>query len=96
MDPKYHPKIIGRRGAVISKIRDTHDVQIQFPERSAEREDVITITGFEKNAEAAREDILRIVSELVSRALREKVENGYTRRVPRPRFDSCLLVQDGQ
>lgn len=29
----YHPKIIGRRGAVISKIRDERHVQIQFPDK---------------------------------------------------------------
>ena len=26
VNPMYHPKIIGRRGAVISKIRDAHQV----------------------------------------------------------------------
>lgn len=40
-------------------------MQIQFPDRGAEREDIITITGYEKDAEAAKEDILRIVHELV-------------------------------
>ena len=66
VDPKYHPKIIGRRGTVISRIRDQNNVQIQFPDRGAEREDIISITGYEKDAEAAKEDILRIVHELVS------------------------------
>ena len=66
VEPKYHPKIIGRRGAVISRIRDQNNVQIQFPDRGAEREDIIAITGYEKDAEAAKEDILRIVHELVS------------------------------
>lgn len=28
---KYHPKIVGRKGAVVSKIRERHLVQIQFP-----------------------------------------------------------------
>ncbi len=69
VDPKYHPKIIGRRGAVISRIRDMHDVQIQFPDRGAEREDIITITGLESAAETAKEDILKIVHELVRLAV---------------------------
>lgn len=64
VDPKYHPKIIGRQGKVISKIRMDHNVQIQFPERNDMAENVITITGYEKSAEAAKEDILKIVSEL--------------------------------
>lgn len=64
--PKYHPKIIGRKGAVITKIRTDHQVQIQFPERGSENESLISITGYEKNTEAARDDILKIVQELVS------------------------------
>lgn len=31
--PEYHPKIIGKRGAVITKIRKDHDVQINFPKK---------------------------------------------------------------
>ena len=54
---------------MITKIRDTHQVQIQFPDRGAEREDIITITGYEKDAEAAKEEILGIVHELVSAEL---------------------------
>lgn len=33
VDPKYHPKIIGRKGAVITQIRLEHDVNIQFPDK---------------------------------------------------------------
>lgn len=67
VDPLYHPKIIGKRGAVISKIRAKFDVQIQVPEsRSGGQEgaDVITITGYEKNANEAKAHILAIVKEL--------------------------------
>lgn len=64
VDPTYHPKIIGRRGAVISKIRDAHEVNIQFPEKNSETQDLITITGYESNAEAAKIDILKIVQDL--------------------------------
>ena len=66
VDPKYHPKIIGRKGAIITRIRTNHDVIIQFPSQNAPSQDVITITGFEENAEAAKEEILAIVQELVS------------------------------
>lgn len=38
VDPKYHPKIIGRKGAVISQIRKDHDVSIQFPDKSDEQQ----------------------------------------------------------
>ncbi|KAM3931679.1 vigilin [Leptodactylus fuscus] len=64
VDPKYHPKIIGRKGAVISQIRTEHDVNIQFPDKNDENQDQITITGYEKNTEAAREAIMQIVGDL--------------------------------
>lgn len=33
VNPEYHPKIIGKKGAVITKIRRDHDVQITFPKK---------------------------------------------------------------
>ncbi|XP_064459574.1 vigilin-like [Ornithodoros turicata] len=68
---KYHPKIIGLRGAVVTKIRKEHGVQIQFPDKGAPNEDLIVITGYEKNAEAAKEEILRIVKEWEAMVTRE-------------------------
>ncbi|KAM4041294.1 vigilin [Anomaloglossus baeobatrachus] len=64
VDPKYHPKIIGRKGAVISQIRTEHDVNIQFPDKNDENQDQITITGYEKNTESAKEAIMQIVGDL--------------------------------
>merc|ERR1712155_117801 len=52
VNPDYHPKIIGRGGAVISKIRNDFDVQIQLPRMEAEDTSIVTITGYEKNATA--------------------------------------------
>ncbi|CAM4624310.1 hypothetical protein PO909_005743 [Leuciscus waleckii] len=64
VDPKYHPKIIGRKGAIITQIRNEHEVNIQFPEKNDENQDQITITGYEQNAVAARDAIQAIVGEL--------------------------------
>uniref|UniRef100_A0A672SE04 Vigilin n=1 Tax=Sinocyclocheilus grahami TaxID=75366 RepID=A0A672SE04_SINGR len=64
VDPKYHPKIIGRKGAIITQIRNEHEVNIQFPEKNDENQDQITITGYEQNAVAARDAIQAIVHEL--------------------------------
>ncbi|KAK7888780.1 hypothetical protein WMY93_024340 [Mugilogobius chulae] len=64
VDPKYHPKIIGRKGAIITNIRTEHDVNIQFPEKNDENQDQITITGYEHRAIAARDAIQAIVDEL--------------------------------
>jgi len=66
VNPEYHPKIIGRGGAVISKIRDDFDVQIQLPRKEAEEQSIITITGYEKQANEARNAILKIVGEFES------------------------------
>lgn len=62
--PEFHPKIIGRRGAVITKIRTDHDVQINFPKKGDPEEHIITITGYEENTHRAKEDIMKIVNEL--------------------------------
>ncbi|CAL8242009.1 unnamed protein product [Merluccius merluccius] len=64
VEPKFHPKIIGRKGAVISQIRKDHDVSIQFPDKGDEQQDVIVISGYECNVEEARVAIQRLVSEL--------------------------------
>uniref|UniRef100_A0A3Q3WGK9 Vigilin n=1 Tax=Mola mola TaxID=94237 RepID=A0A3Q3WGK9_MOLML len=64
VDPKFHPKIIGRKGAVISQIRKDHDVSIQFPDKGDEEQDVIVISGYERNVEEARRAIQQLVAEL--------------------------------
>lgn len=73
VDPEYHPKIIGKKGAVISKIREKHDVNIQFPPRGSEEERVITITGYERNVNEAKDAILAITGEL-DKMIRDTVE----------------------
>lgn len=62
--PEFHPKIIGRRGAVITKIRTDHDVEINFPQKGDPEEHIITIKGYEENAHRAKDDIMKIVNEL--------------------------------
>jgi len=73
VDPEYHPKIIGKRGAVISKIREKYDVNIQFPPRGSTDEHIITIQGYEKNAEEAKAAILAITGEF-DKMVKEPVE----------------------
>ncbi|XP_043926730.1 vigilin [Protopterus annectens] len=64
VEPRHHPKIIGRKGAVITQIRTEHEVNIQFPDKNSENPDQIIITGYERNALAARDAIMKIVGEL--------------------------------
>merc|ERR1719334_875014 len=63
IDEKYHPKIIGRRGQLITQIHKKHDVNIQFPEKGSENPNMITITGYQENAHAAGDEILKIVQD---------------------------------
>uniref|UniRef100_W5LL42 Vigilin n=1 Tax=Astyanax mexicanus TaxID=7994 RepID=W5LL42_ASTMX len=64
VDPKYHPKIIGRKGAVISQIRKDHDVNVQFPDKGDEQQDLIVIWGYERNVEEAKAAIEQMVAAL--------------------------------
>lgn len=73
IDPIWHSKIIGRRGAVINKIRANHGVQISFPRKEDEADNIITIQGYEAAANAAKEEILQIYKGLVD-LVRENVQ----------------------
>merc|ERR1719412_81983 len=64
--PEYHPKIIGRKGAVITQLRQKHDVNIQLPKKEDKDDSTITITGLEEKARQAREEILKIVKDIES------------------------------
>jgi len=66
VEPQFHPKIIGRKGAKIMQLRKDHSVNIQLPGREDEDQSKITIKGYEANANAAKEAILSIVQEYMS------------------------------
>uniref|UniRef100_H2ZHB1 K Homology domain-containing protein n=1 Tax=Ciona savignyi TaxID=51511 RepID=H2ZHB1_CIOSA len=69
---QFHSQIIGRRGAIVTEIRTKHGVNIQFPDRDDENQRCsihqgqIRIIGYEKNAESARDAVMKIVNELSS------------------------------
>lgn len=62
VNPELHPKIIGKKGAVITKIRMDHGVQITFPKKDDPESDKITIVGYEESTQRARDDIMQIVN----------------------------------
>ncbi|XP_005174824.1 vigilin [Musca domestica] len=64
VDPEYHSKLIGKRGAVINKLRKDHDVNISLPKRGDPNQSTITISGYQAKAEAARDAIMEIVGEM--------------------------------
>jgi len=66
VDPDYHPRIIGKKGAVITKLRMDYDVNVQLPKKGDPDESTILITGYEDQAEKAKEAILAIVNEYES------------------------------
>jgi len=65
---EYHPKLIGRRGAVIQKLREQHGVNIQVPPSNSapddERSNEIRLIGYEQNCMQAKEAIQGIIGEL--------------------------------
>jgi len=61
---EVHPKIIGKGGAQIRKIRDETDTKIDFPRENSDS-DVITITGKKENVEKAKNMIETIEKETV-------------------------------
>jgi len=61
---EVHPKIIGKGGAQIRKIREETETKIDFPRENSES-DIITITGKKENVEKAKNMIEAIVKETV-------------------------------
>ena len=76
VDPSYHPKLIGRRGEVINKIRSDFDVKIQLPNQNDENQSKITIIGYEKSCVGAKEEILKMVREYVSAKINQGCGQG--------------------
>merc|ERR1712223_761844 len=65
--PEYHPKLIGRGGQVIKQLRSDYDVNIQLPTKGNDNdESTIIITGYEKNANQAKDAIIKIINDFES------------------------------
>jgi len=93
----HHPKIIGRKGLVIQRIRTEHQVNIQFPPVNAPEgeNDMITITGYESNCEAAKKDIQQIVDDLEGQITKElRIDPRVHRRLIGARGKAIRVVMD--
>eukprot|EP00088_Acartia_fossae_P053503 TRINITY_DN609_c0_g1_i4.p1 TRINITY_DN609_c0_g1~~TRINITY_DN609_c0_g1_i4.p1 ORF type:complete len:1249 (+),score=503.07 TRINITY_DN609_c0_g1_i4:195-3941(+) len=86
--PEYHPKIIGRGGGVINKIREDYKVNIQLPSKGSENQEIIVITGYESDANAAKDAILKIVNQYES-MVKEEVQID-------PRVHSMIIGRRGR
>lgn len=83
---KHHPKLIGRRGAVIQKLRDEYGVNIQVPPANIAADDgnadQIKLIGYEQKCEKARAAIEAIIKELEDQVTLEiDVDNRVHRRI---------------
>ncbi|CAG0883419.1 unnamed protein product [Cyprideis torosa] len=63
---KYHPKIIGRKGANVMRLRNQFGVNIQIPGKDDPEPDMIVVTGYEAKAYEAKEEIEKMIDELES------------------------------
>jgi len=63
---EFHKNVIGKGGANIRKIREETNTRIDLPPEGSDS-DMIVITGRKEDVEKARDRILNIQSELVSR-----------------------------
>lgn len=73
VDPEYHPKIIGRRGVIVNKLRSDFNVNISFPKRDDPDDRTITIIGYEENTNAAKDEIMKMVNKL-NKQIKEIIE----------------------
>jgi len=88
VNPEYHPKIIGRSGGIINKLRKDFEVNIQLPPKGSAKEEIITITGLEADALAAKDAILKIVNQFES-MVKEEVKID-------PRVHSMIIGKRGR
>ncbi|OZC06636.1 hypothetical protein X798_06373 [Onchocerca flexuosa] len=63
---EYHVRLIGPRGKVVNELRAKHDVLIAFPRSSNDPPDTITLTGYEANCNACKEEMEAIIGEAQS------------------------------
>uniref|UniRef100_A0A673YYI7 Vigilin n=1 Tax=Salmo trutta TaxID=8032 RepID=A0A673YYI7_SALTR len=66
VDPKYHPKIIGRKGAIITNIRTEHEVDLRFPQPGAADPNQVFVTGRPELVDEAIDHLLNLEEEYVS------------------------------
>lgn len=82
VDPQFHPKLIGKKGATISKIRDKYGVNIRIPDKHDEDPTLITVIGYEEKCVQAKEAIINITGELASQVkLTVNIPNSFHARL---------------
>uniref|UniRef100_A0A3Q0RAW3 Vigilin n=1 Tax=Amphilophus citrinellus TaxID=61819 RepID=A0A3Q0RAW3_AMPCI len=90
VDPKYHPKIIGRKGAIITNIRTEHDVDLRFPQSGAADPNLVTVTGRPELVDEAIDHLLNLEEEYMA----DVVENEAKMAYMRPSGSSAAAVDE--
>jgi len=63
--PEHHRFLIGRGGASIRKVREETGARIVFPVAKDEDKELITIIGKKEAVEAAKQQLLKSIKDLV-------------------------------
>ena len=69
MKPEHHRFLIGRGGANIRMVRENTGARVVFPTSADEDKELITIIGRKEGLNAAEEELLKSIKELVSLGL---------------------------
>lgn len=67
IDSRVHSRLIGSRGRNIKKIMDEFKVDIKFPRNEDSDPNLVTITGNEENVAEAKDHLLNLEEEYVSK-----------------------------
>ena len=65
IDRRVHSRLIGAKGKAIGKVMERYHVDIRFPRDK--QSDTVTITGLEENVEEAKDHLLMLTDDYVSR-----------------------------
>lgn len=67
IEQEFHPMIIGKKGETVRNLRNKYGVQVNLPRRGeGNNENIVTVVGYQQNAEKARDEIQEMVDKLVS------------------------------
>jgi len=96
---RHHPKLIGRKGAVIQKLRDEYGVIINVPPSSIspddEKANQIKLIGYEQKCEKAKAAIDAMVRELEEQVTMEfKIDSRCHNRIIGPRGKNVRKLMD--
>ncbi|KAI0223460.1 hypothetical protein L0F63_004328 [Massospora cicadina] len=61
---KHSAHVVGKGGANIQRLKDQYDIKIDVERKGSKEDDTVKITGLQKNADAAKKEVLAMVERL--------------------------------